>query len=82
MKCENKLCIYQDNNTCTYKNEVEIDWHGVCKNLVPVRFSRNTLNSSKLVTQIELKDGFHSFNKKTGKFELTDDALEFYDKDF
>ena len=25
MKCENKLCIYQDNNKCTNKNKIEID---------------------------------------------------------
>ena len=25
MKCENKLCIYQDNNKCTNKNKIEIE---------------------------------------------------------
>ena len=82
MKCENQLCIYQDNNNCTNKNEFEIDWHGLCKNMVPVRFSKRILNSSKLVTQLELKDGNHLYDKETGRIVLTGDAFEFYNNDF
>ncbi len=82
MKCENILCIYQDNNNCTNKSEIEIDWHGLCKNMVPVRISRNNLNPSKFITQLELNDGNHLFDKETGKVILTDEAFDFYNKDF
>ncbi len=82
MKCDNKLCIYEEKNKCTNKNSVEIDWRGCCKNMVPIRVTRNTLNSSKIVTQLELNDGKHLFNSETGEFALTGDAIEFYDKDF
>ncbi|MBR5202634.1 MAG: hypothetical protein IKW45_05165 [Clostridia bacterium] len=82
MKCENLLCIYQNNNNCTNKSELEIDWHGLCKNMVPVRISRNDLNSNKFITQLELNDGNHLFDKEIGKVVLTDEAFELYDKDF
>lgn len=81
MKCENIMCIYQKDYTCTNKAEIEIDWHGLCKNMVPVRISRNDLNLNKYITQLNLKDGNHFFNKEIGKVVLTDDALEYYDAD-
>ena len=82
MKCENIMCIYQDNNNCTNKNKIEIDWHGLCKNMVPVRIPLNNLNPSKFITQLELKDGNHLFDKKTGKVVLTDEPSDLFNKDF
>lgn len=79
MKCENEFCIYQENNTCTNKNEIEIDWHGICKCIVPVRMPTRDLNAGKLVTQASLKAGNHFFDKKIGKVVLTDEPLESLD---
>ena len=67
MKCENEFCIYQENNNCTNKNEIEIDWHGVCKNMVPVRMPTRDLNVGKLITELSLKDGKHFLIKKSAK---------------
>ena len=82
MKCENKLCIYQDNNKCTNKNKIEIDWHGFCKNMVPVNITRNTLNPCKFITQLQSKDGYHSFNKETGTVILIGEPCDLYNEDF
>ena len=79
IKCENILCIYQDNNNCTNKSEIEIDWHGLCKNMVPVRISRRDLKTNKFIVQLKLKDGKHIFDKDLGKVTMTDDAFDSYD---
>ena len=81
MKCENEFCIYQKSKNCTNKNEVAIDWRGICKNMVPVRMPTRDLNAGKLITELSLKDGKHFFDKEIGKVVLTDDALECYDAD-
>ena len=79
MKCENKFCIYQEDNDCTNKNEIEIDWRGFCKNLIPVRMPKRDLSAGKLVTQASLKSGNHFFDKEIGVVVLTDEPLEFLD---
>ena len=79
MKCENEFCIYQENNTCTNKNDIEIDWRGICKCMVPVRMPTRELNAGKLVTQASLKAGNHFFDKEIGKVVLTDEPLDFLD---
>lgn len=79
MKCENEFCIYQENNNCTNKNEIGIDWRGFCKNLVLIRMPKRDLDAGKLVTQASLKAGNHFFDKEIGKVVLTDETLEFYD---
>ncbi len=67
MKCYNRLCIYQKDDKCIMKNEIELDWHGLCKNMVPIRISEESLSYEKLVTKVQLEDGNHYLDNKIGK---------------
>lgn len=82
MKCENIFCIYQENGICKSKNKPDIDWRGFCKNLVPVRVQKNRLNTEKMLTQLNMKDGKHYFDREKGIVTLTDDAIKLLDSDF
>lgn len=82
MKCENIFCIYQENDVCKCKNEADIDWRGFCKNMVPVRVQHFKLDAEKMLTQLNMKDGKHYFDKEIGKVTLTDEAMKFFDSDF
>ena len=66
MKCNNKMCIYQNNNICTF-GEIEIDWRGNCKNWINTRITRDTLDFSKFYTNLLIKDAKnHDYNPETG----------------
>ncbi|MBQ4573438.1 MAG: hypothetical protein IJA80_09200 [Clostridia bacterium] len=78
MKCENIFCIYQENGFCNNENESNIDWRGFCKNMIPVRTSRYTLNAEKLITQCKMRDGNHYFDKEIGIVTMTDEAFELF----
>ena len=60
MKCENKLCIFQENEKCL-KDEIEIDYRGNCKNMIFMRLSTDNLEFNKFYSRIKLdadiKDG-------------------------
>lgn len=50
--------------------------------MVPVNITRNTLNPCKFITQLQLKDGYHSFNKETGTIVSTAEPCDLYNEDF
>lgn len=79
MKCENIFCIYQENSLCNNENEPDIDWRGFCKNMIPVRISRYTIDAEKMITQCKMKDGKHYFDKEIGKVTMTDEAFALFD---
>ncbi|MBR2455018.1 MAG: hypothetical protein IKB36_03065 [Clostridia bacterium] len=81
IKCENYFCIYQDKGVCKNENEPDIDWRGFCKNMVPVRVTRRTLDTEKMLTRFKMKDGNHCFNRDIGMVTMTDEAFEFYNTD-
>lgn len=66
MKCKNRLCVYQKDNECIIKNEIELDWHGLCKNMVPIRISEESLFYEKMVTKLQIEDGNHYLDNETG----------------
>lgn len=76
MNCGNRLCIYQSDNMCTIKEQVEIDWHGLCKNIVPISISNDNLCAEKIVTKLEFEDGQHHLNSETGIVTIIDKVLE------
>lgn len=75
MKCKNRLCIYQNDNKCFCNKEVELDWHGICLNMVPIRISKNNLLAEKLVTKLEIQDGKHHLDNRTGIVVISDDKF-------
>lgn len=75
MKCQNRLCIYQNDNLCTCDKELELDWHGTCSNMVLIRITNNHLSAEKLVTKMEIQDNKHCINNQTGIVTLSDDAF-------
>lgn len=60
MKCENKLCIFQENGQCINET-IEIDYRGNCKNMIFMRITQDNLNYNKLFSraklQADVKDG-------------------------
>ena len=66
MKCKNRLCIYPKDSECIIETEIELDWHGFCKNMVPIRISENDLYYEKLITKLQIEDGEHYFDNETG----------------
>ena len=47
--------------------------------MIPVRVTRRTLDTEKMLTRLKMKDGNHYFDKEIGMVIMTDEALEFYD---
>lgn len=82
MKCENIFCIYQENGSCNNEKEPCIDWRGFCENLIPVRVTKNMLIGEKMITQLNMKDGKHYFDRKTGVVLMTNEALAYFDSEF
>ena len=72
MKCKNRLCIYQKNNECSIKDVVELDWYGLCKNMIPIRISEESLFYEKTVAKLQIKDGKHYFENETGIIRFID----------
>ena len=66
MKCKNRLCVYQKDGECIAENEIELDWHGLCKNMVPIRISEHNLYYEKLITKLQFEDGEHCLDNETG----------------
>ena len=81
MKCGNYFWIYQENGVCKSEDEPDIDWRGFCKNMIPVRVTRRTLGTEKMLTRFSMRDGKHYFDKDIGLVTMTDEAFEFYDSD-
>ena len=52
------------------ESEIELDWHGLCKNMVPIHISENKLYYEKLVTKLQFEDGNHYLDDKTGTVHL------------
>lgn len=46
MMCENKFCLYWDNNTCVL-NEVSLDIQGSCTNCIYISFEEAELNERR-----------------------------------
>ncbi len=82
MKCENIFCIYQENGFCKNENKPNIDWRGFCKNMIPMRVSRQTLGLEKMITQLKMKDGKHYFDRDVGVVTITDEAFELIDTEY
>lgn len=66
MKCKNRLCVYQKDGECITESEIELDWHGLCKNMVPIRISEYNLYYEKLVTKLQFEDSEHYLDNETG----------------
>lgn len=66
MKCKNRLCVYQKDGKCITEREIELDWHGLCKNMVPIRISEYNLYYEKLVTKLQFEDSEHYLDNETG----------------
>ncbi len=73
MKCLNKLCVFQENNSCSKASEIEITWQGLCKNMIPVRLTSETMSLNKLYTKTILKSNDYHFDEKSGNFNLVDE---------
>ena len=60
MKCENKMCIFQENSECI-KETIEIDYRGNCKNMIFIRITQDNLDYNKLYSrakiEADIKDG-------------------------
>lgn len=82
MKCENVFCIYQENGACNNENEINIDWRGLCKNMIPVKTTRYTLDIEKMITKLNMKDKKHFFDKESGRVIMTDEVFAFFDSKF
>ncbi len=67
MKCDNKICVYQENGQCR-NGEVEIDWRGICKNMTPIRITADNLNASKLYSNTVLECGDYRFEREKGEY--------------
>lgn len=82
MKCDNEICIYQSDGQCKNDKEIEIDWHGLCKSMLPVRITRQSLELNKLYikTAYEQDDEYY-FDRETGKLTLKEEFLGRYDLD-
>ncbi len=72
MKCKNRLCVYHKNDECIIKNEIELDWHGLCKNMIPISITEQSLRYEKLVTKLQIEDGNHCLDNQTGIVRLID----------
>ena len=46
MICENRFCLYQENNVCQVSN-IELDITGLCRTCVYVDIDENKLNKMK-----------------------------------
>lgn len=73
MKCDNRMCIYQKFYECTCSDEIEIDWHGLCKNMLPARITANTLTESKFYSRAILNHNTYHFDKETGEYICDDE---------
>ena len=66
MKCENKLCIFQENDECR-NDKIEIDYRGNCKNMIFMRITQDSLNYNKFYSRMKLEADI-----KDGKITNTD----------
>lgn len=66
MKCQNKMCIFQENGECI-KETIEIDYRGNCKNMIFMRITKDSLNYNKFYSRIKLESDI-----KDAKITLTD----------
>ncbi len=66
MKCDNKLCIFQENGECL-KNTIEIDYRGNCKNMIFMRVTQDNLELNKFYSRVKLEADI-----KDGKVTNTD----------
>ncbi len=83
MNCLNRFCIFNNFDECTNTEEIEIDWRGFCKNMIPVRIPRTDLKGKKDYTKLVLKiDKNYYFDKEIGMVTMTDEAHKSYDKEF
>lgn len=67
MKCNNKICIYYNKGQCQ-NIDIEIDWRGICKTMLPVRITMENLNASKLYSRVILESNDYIFDKETGEY--------------
>lgn len=54
MKCENYLCIYEENEVCTLNN-IELDVQGQCKECIYIKISERELQQLKQQTKNDLE---------------------------
>ncbi len=76
MKCDNKMCIYQKFYECTCTDE--IDWHGICKNMVLTRITADVLNKAKFYSKTILTHNTYHFDKQSGEYVCADTDFEDY----
>ena len=82
MKCENIFCIYQENGFCNNEDEPNIDWRGLCKNMIPVRATRYSLDTEKMITKLKMEDGRHYFDRECGQVTMTNEMFTYFDSKF
>lgn len=81
MKCLNRFCIYQEieDCTCECEDEIEIDWRGICKNMIPARITRLKLEDSKEYTKLILRiDKDCYFDKENGLVTFDEKKVQYY----
>ena len=82
MKCDNKMRVYEKNHICTHPNKIEIDWHGLCKNIIPIRITQENLELDKLYTKTVYEhDDKYYFDKEAGRITFKEKFLGRYDLD-
>lgn len=67
MKCDNKICIYYNNGQCQ-NIDIEIDWRGICKTMIPIRITMESLSTSKLYSKVILESKDYISDKETGEY--------------
>lgn len=82
MKCDNIFCIYQENDACKCESEINIDWRGFCRNMIPVKVNYRTLSGNKRITQLYMKDINYYFDKEKGRVTIKDEAFQLYDSEY
>lgn len=80
MKCNNRICIFENENECVCPDEIEIDWRGLCKNMVPIRITQRDLETHKLYTKtIYENEKEYDFDREIGEVTLKEEFRRKYE---
>lgn len=76
MKCGNRMCIFEKFEEYTFSGEIEIDWHGLCKNMVIARITGSTLTDAKFYSNLILEHGDYQFDNETGGYICINEEMK------